>query len=94
MKTCYILDRIHTNKRTHLILDFPSGDKPKINMVLVDNLNSALSWKIASISMPILVSMGDIKYSKKYSGEYLWDCIVEPVRHNQSLPSGNTLFFV
>gem|GEM_PF-6429784 len=71
------------------ILEFSHKSSPKVGMVL-KRINGPDCWRIRGSSLPIWRSTLKVQLENPYNSEAIWDCLLEPIGHNNPIADGET----
>jgi hypothetical protein len=80
---CFIILLAKSEKGEIAILDFPSGSKPRINMILQDKGGN--EWKIIGVSMPVHLDLIPTKIKSFYTSGFIWECLLCPIKKEAHL---------
>ena len=90
------LDNLNKQDSVSLAGNTNNGEKglrPCLGMELIKESQMPITWKIIGISPPIFKDMLENEMRMYYDSDVIWDCLLMPVDHSQSLSVGESLVF-
>ena len=78
----------NTSKGLVAIMDFTKGTIPLVGSMLESA--SGHKWKIVGNSMPMFIEFTKFTFTPRF-GEYVCECLLQPIEHTEKLNEGEIL---